>query len=420
MKMYINRTMENLLNELVDKYPVITITGPRQVGKSTLLEYIAKANKKEVTYITLDDIFLRTAANEDPLLFLRNYNTPLIINEFQYAPNLLNYIKIIVDEARKNALFENGPKETLYYLTGLQIFESMENLSESLAGRIAILDLYGFSTRELNKLEEDAFIPEINEIRKRKRLPNMTTEQLFERIINGSYPELNTNSNINREVFFRSYIRTYIERDIRKLINVKDEAKFLKFISCMAARTSEEYNASDLAKDIEVDPKTIDNWTRILVNTHLIYLLPPYSNNNLKKIIKRPKIYFTDTGLAAFLAGYLDAQTLEKSAFSGSIFETYVITEIIKSFASNGKDIRHRLFYYRDKDKKEIDLLIEYNNIVYPIEIKKSANPSKEAIKNFDVTKEFNKDIGTGIVLCMIREITPIDEHNYFVPIEYL
>lgn len=199
--MYINRTMENLLNELVDKYPVITITGPRQVGKSTLLEYIAKTNKKEVTYITLDDIFLRTAANEDPLLFLRNYNTPLIINEFQYAPNLLNYIKIIVDEARKNALFENGPKETIYYLTGSQIFESMENLSESLAGRIAILDLYGFSTRELNKLEEDAFIPEINEIRKRKRLPNMTTEQLFERIINGSYPELNTNSNINREVF---------------------------------------------------------------------------------------------------------------------------------------------------------------------------------------------------------------------------
>lgn len=188
----------------------------------------------------------------------------------------------------------------------------------------------------------------------------------------------------------------------------------------MAARTSEEYNASDLAKDIEVDPKTIDNWTSILVNTHLIYLLPPYSNNDLKKIIKRPKIYFTDTGLAAFLAGYLDAQTLEKSAFSGSIFETYVITEIIKSFASNGKDIRHRLFYYRDKDKKEIDLLIDYNNVVYPIEIKKSANPSKDAIKNFDVTKEFNKDIGTGIVLCMIREITPIDEHNYFVPIEYL
>ena len=420
MKMYINRTMENLLNELVDKYPVITITGPKQVGKSTLLEYIAKTNKKEVTYITLDDVFLRTAANEDPLLFLKNYNTPLIIDEFQYAPNLLNYIKIIVDEARKNALFENGPKETLYYLTGSQIFESMENLSESLAGRIAILDLYGFSTRELNKLEEDAFIPEINEIRKRKRLPNMTTEQLFERIINGSYPELNTNSNINREVFFRSYIRTYIERDIRKLINVKDEAKFLKFISCMAARTSEEYNASDLAKDIEVDPKTIDNWTRILVNTHLIYLLPPYSNNNLKKIIKRPKIYFTDTGLAAFLAGYLDAQTLEKSAFSGSIFETYVISEIIKSYTNNCLDPKRYLYYNINKKKKEIDLIIEYNNILYPIEIKKNKNPNKECIKNFVVLKDFNKKVGNGIVLCNIDTIYPIDKNNWYVPIKYI
>lgn len=420
MSKYINRTMENLLNELIDRYPVITITGPRQVGKSTLLEYIIKNNKKEITYVTLDDMFLRASANEDPLLFLKNYNTPLIIDEFQYAPNLLSYIKINVDEARKKALFDDGPEETLYYLTGSQIFESTKDLSDSLAGRVAILDLYGLSTRELYKLEENVFIPDINEIKKRTRIPYMNTEELFSRIINGSFPELNKNDDINREMFFRSYIRTYIERDIRKLINVKDETKFLKYISCMAARTAQEYNASDIAKDIEVDPKTVDNWTSILANTHLIYLLHPYSNNNLKKIIKRPKIYFTDTGLAAFLAGYLDAKTLEKSTFSGNIFETYIINEIIKSFASNGKDFEHRLFYYRDKEKREIDLLIEYNNIIYPIEIKKSANPSKEAIKNFLVTNEFNKEIGNGIVLCMIREIAPIDEQNYFVPIEYI
>lgn len=417
---YINRTLEKIVKKTIGNFPVIAITGPRQVGKTTLLEYLSQNMYEKVNYVSLDDLLLRSQANEDPELFLRTHETPLIIDEFQYAPKLLNYIKIKVDELRKNTLFKNQDSKTLYFLTGSQVFSAMKNITESLAGRIAILDLYGLSSRELNGLEEKIFIPDISLLKEKKKTKKVSTLELFEKIINGSYPELNSNSSLNREVFYQSYIKTYIERDVRDLIKVKDETKFIKFLSSVAARTGYEYNASLIANDIEIDSKTVDEWMSILVNTHLVFLLNSYSNNTVQRVIKRPKIIFMDTGLACFLAGFLTPETLEKSSYSGQIFENYIISEIIKSYTNNGYDAHRHLYYYRDKEKREIDLLIVYNNVIYPVEIKKSANPGREAFKNFEVVKRFNLQVGTGVVLCMINEILALEEDRYFVPIEYI
>ena len=352
-------------------------------------------------------------------MFLRNYETPLIIDEFQYAPELLSYIKIKVDNARQNEMFGDGKDVgTLYYLTGSQVFQTMKDVSESLAGRIGILDLYGFSTRELENIKETIFIPNINLLKNKERVATKSTSKIFENIINGSYPEVNNGR--NREQFYEAYIRTYIERDVRQLVNIKDENKFIKFISAVAARTAQEYNAFDIANDIGIDSKTVDEWISILKNTNLIYMLQAYSNNNVQKAIKRPKIYFMDTGLACYLTGYLSSETLERSAYNGAIFETYIISEIIKSYTNNGKDPRTRLYCYRDTNQREIDLLVFYDNKVYPVEIKKSANPGKIALKNFDVVKKFGVEVGNGIVLCMMEKIIAIDEENYYVPIEYI
>ena len=421
MEKYKTRTIEKSLNALINTCPVIMITGSRQVGKTTLLNHLVATSKEKINYISLDNLLIRSQAIEDQELFLRTYETTLIIDEFQYAPELLSYIKIKVDNARQNELFGDGKNVgTLYYLTGSQVFQTMQNVSESLAGRIGILDLYGFSEREIENKEEIIFLPDIKILKNKERTRTKTTSELFEKIINGSYPEVNNQEGRNREQFYEAYIRTYIERDIRQLINIKDENKFLKFISSVAARTAQEYNAMDIANDVEIDSKTVDEWMSILKNTNLIYMLPSYSNNNVQKAIKRPKLYFMDTGLACYLTGYMSSDTLEKSAYNGAIFETYIISEIIKSYTNNGKDPRARLYYYRDTNQKEIDLLIFYDNKVYPVEIKKSANPGKNAIKNFDIVSKFGTEVGNGTILCMMENIMAIDENNYYVPIEYV
>lgn len=421
MSKYKTRTIETSLNSLIGKCPVIMITGPRQVGKTTLLNHLVATSNEKINYVSLDNILIRSQAKEDPELFLRNYETPLVIDEFQYAPEILSFIKMKVDNARQNEMFGDGKEVgTLYYLTGSQVFQTMKDVSESLAGRIGILDLYGFSTREIENKEETVFIPDINLLQNKEKVETKITSKIYEKIINGSYPEVNNDNGRNREQFYETYIRTYIERDVRQLINIKDENKFIKFISSVAARTAQEYNAFDIANDIGVDSKTVDEWISILKNTNLIYMLQAYSNNNVQKAIKRPKIYFMDTGLACYLTGYINSETLEKSAYNGAIFETYIISEIIKSYTNNGKDPRTRLYYYRDTNQREIDLLVFYDNKVYPVEIKKSAKPGKNALKNFDIVKKFGVEIGNGIVLCMMENILAIDNENYYVPIEYI
>lgn len=418
---YINRSIQSKFDEMNGKFPVILVTGARQTGKSTLLEYINNSSNKKINYVTLDNMIERANAIEDPENFLRLHEAPLIIDEFQYAPNLLSYIKIQVDEARKNEIFGDGTEvKTMYYLTGSQVFQTMKNVSESLAGRIGILELNPLSTREINKLKEDCFIPDINILKKKEKLEYEPLGKIFDRIIKGSYPILYNGQENNLENFYSAYIKTYIERDIRELINIKDEVKFLKFISAVAARTGQEYNANDIGNDVGIDNKTVDEWMSILRNTFLVYFLQPYSNNAVSRVIKRPKIYFMDTGLACYLAGYLDSRTLEKSAYSGQIFETYVVSEIIKSYTNNSRDPRMHLYYYRDSNSKEIDLLVIHENNIYPVEIKKGANPGKEAIKNLNVVEKFELNSPNGVVICLSKEIHALSEKNYLVPIEYI
>ena len=420
--MYIKRNIEEKVISMSKQFPVIMITGPRQVGKSTLLNYISNNEKINATYVTLDNIRNRTLAIEDPELFLETYKPPLIIDEFQYAPNLLSYIKIIVDEARLNEMFYDGEKiQTLYYLTGSQNFLAMEEVTESLAGRISLIDLYGLSNRELTGEKPELFIPEIEKLKKNNISTEYTNvDELFERIFKGSYPEIYKNKNIALENYFESYIKTYIERDIRKLINITDEIKFMKFMTSIAARTGQELNLTEISNDAEISNTTASDWLSILVNTGLVVLIEPYTTNIIKRVVKRPKLYFMDTGLACYLTKYPNAKILEVSAYSGHIFETFVITEIIKSFTNNGLNYKRYLYYYRDNNGREIDLIIDYNNKLYPIEIKKSKNPGKEATKHFCVLDDLNKEKSKGIVLCMANEIFPLDKDNYLVPIRYI
>ena len=405
---YINRTLEKTLLNYIGKYPVIMITGPRQVGKTTLLNYLASILNQKINFISLDDMLVRAQANEDPELFLRTHETPLVVDEFQYAPNLLSYIKINVDEARKNEMFNNGKEVgTLYYLTGSQIFQTMQNASDSLSGRVGIFDLFAFSSREINGLKEEQFIPNIDLLKKKETINRLSVKQIFENILKGSYPDVRLDKDIYVEHYYSSYVRTYIERDVRELIKIKDENKFVKFITTLAARTSCEFNANEISSDVGIDNKTVEEWLSILKNTGIIYLLQSYTNNNVSRAIKRPKIYFMDTGLACYLTGYTDAQILEKSSYSGAIFETFVVSEIIKSYTNNGIDPRRHLYFYRDSSGKEIDLLVTFN-------------PGTKAIKNFDVVNKFGMNVGNGIVLCLCKEILAIDDNNYYVPIEYV
>ena len=418
---YIHRTIENKLEEMYDNFPSILITGSRQSGKSTVLQYITTTKNQTINEVSLDDLNERTLAIEDPETFLRTHGVPLIIDEFQYAPNLLSYIKLTIDEARKNEMFGDGKKVgTLYYLTGSQVFETMENITESLAGRVGIIDLYPLSTREISNAIEEIFVPNIDVIRKKEPLKYEYMDNIFERIFRGSYPELYKNKNISLEAFYSSYLRTYIERDVRKIVNIQEETKFMKFISSLAARTGQEFNASDIAKDVGVDSETVTKWTGILSNTYIIFLLQPHMNNNVGRIIKRPKIYFMDTGLACYLTGYVSSETLQRSNYSGQIFETYIISEIVKSYTNNQRDPKKHLYYYRDNNGKEIDLLVIYEDNIYPVEIKKNSNPDRDAIKHFNIVEKFEMNSPNGAVICLTKNIHPIDEKNYMIPIEYI
>lgn len=396
--------MESKLKYLAEHFPVIIVCGARQVGKTTLLNQIKKENE-QLQYVTLDYPRIRNLAKEDPELFLQQYQAPLIIDEIQYAPELLSYIKIRVDKEHKNGL---------YYLTGSQMFYMMKNVSESLAGRTGILSMYSLSRAEIERRDSMPFLPGNTKM----AASNDTITEIFEKIYRGGMPQMITDHELLPEDYFGAYMQTYLERDIRDLITIKDENKFLKFISCVAARTSQEVNLTDIGKDVGIDRNTAGGWLSILVSSGLVYLLHPYSGNTIKRIIKRPKLYFMDTGLACYLTMWNNPRALELSAMAGAMFENYVVSEIIKGYVNHGIDVRSRLYFYRDNNGKEIDLLILENGKLYPVEIKKSADPGKNALKNFSVLNSLSENIGEGAVICMTPMVVPLDEKNKLIPVE--
>ncbi len=401
--MYIERKIEQQAVYLSEHFPAVVIAGARQTGKTTLIKKITEI-QEGITYVTLDYPRIRELARNDPELFLQQYPAPLIIDEVQYAPELLPYIKIRIDEDRKNGQ---------YFLTGSQMFRLMKNVSESLAGRVGILSLYAFSRAEIYGTEEIPFLP--SNTLKLKHEETITS--VFDRIFRGCLPQMVVDTDLSPEAFFGEYVQTYIERDIRELIEIKNESKFLKFISCAAARTGQEVNLSDLGKDVGIDAKTADSWLSLLVTSGLVYLLSPYSSNTIKRIVKRPKLYFMDTGLACYLSLWNDPRVLENSAMAGAMFETYVVSEIIKEYSNKGIDVRSRLAYYRDNNGREIDLMIIENGTIYPIEIKKNADPGRDALKNFSVLEKLPDKIGEGAVICLSSQAYPLDSNNKVIPV---
>ncbi len=385
------------------------ITGPRQVGKTTLFETCAEDGRG---YVSLDNLEARMMAQNDPGLFIQSYPPPVIIDEVQYAPDLFSHIKIVVDREKKNGL---------YWLTGSQKFHLMKGITESLAGRVALINLLGLSQAEIDgRANVTPFLPTAEWIKKtrqavKKPLPLMS---VFERIWTGSFPKLYQEKAVSRDIFYQSYLATYIQRDVKDILAISDETAFLRFLRAVAARTSQLLNYADMARDVGIDQKTAKAWLSVLETAGLIYLLQPYYSNVTNRLVKTPKLYFLDTGLCSYLTKWPTVETLEAGSMSGALLETYVFSEVLKSYWHNG--FEPNFYYYRDTDQKEVDLVIESGDTLYPVEIKKTGTPSRTASKHFTALEKLEKKIGHGAVLCFVPEDVPLSKDVTAVPIGYL
>ena len=415
--MYIKRTAEEMILEVSRSFPCIVVYGPRQVGKSTTIDMIFGDRYRKVT---LDDTDDRALAVSNPKLFLESYGWPLIIDEIQKAPMLLDEIKVIIDRQRLEWMKNGEERRLMYILTGSNRFELQEGISESLVGRCGVIEMASFSQAEKYGYESPLFSPELSEIRSRENEGRKyrTRKEVFEDIFIGGMPDICTGES-GREEYFKSYINTYIEKDILKLISASNETQFRNFISIVALRTAQELHYDEIASAVGVDVRTCKRWISILQTSGIIYLLQPYMANISNRIIKAPKLYFMDTGLCAYLCKWPNAEMLENCAMSGAFFETYVVSEIIKNFYAYNKDPSANLFYYRDTDLKEIDLLFVEGGNIYPIEIKKGISPKKPA-KNFNVLEKFKLNIMTGFVIDTCDKVRAINENVYAFPVYLL
>lgn len=402
---YIKRDIEKKIATLSKEYPCLLITGPRQVGKTTVLQRLMS---KDRNYVTLDDLEERNLAKHDPALFLQLHDLPLFIDEVQYAPELFSYIKIAIDQ---------GAAPGSFWLTGSQAFQMMELAQESLAGRTAILHMPSLSQHEIyGSGENRPFIVDLKELKERKNTGIAANiEEIYERIWKGSLPGYISGKFTDRNVFYSSYLQTYIDRDVSELVALGDKLLFQDFIRAAACRAGQMLNVHDIAQDVGVSDDTAKRWLQVLEKSDIIFYLRPYSNNLLKRTVKTPKLYFFDTGLVVYLTRYSSPEILQNGAINGAILENYVVSEILKSYHNDAQDCL--LWYYRDKNSHEIDMVIESDGQLHPLEIKRSVNPGSELLGAFSILDKGSVPRGNGAILCMRPELSAINAENYIVPI---
>ena len=404
---YIRRHLEDRVLRLSQSFPVILITGPRQAGKTTMLRMLTKKENSPRAYVTLDDLVARDLAKNDPALFLQLHKPPVLIDEVQYAPELFPYIKIYADEHHEPGAF---------WLTGSQIFRLMRGVRESLAGRVALLHMSPLSQREILGASCVPFSADLDCLRAaQENMPPIAAPALFTRLWQGSMPVLAGDASIDRDVFYASYLSTYVERDVRELSGDIDALRFHRFVTAVAARTSQLLNYKSLADDAEIDQRTAKDWLNILETLGIVFLLHPYSNNILKRTIKTPKVYFYDTGLVCHLTRWSSPATAESGAMSGALLENYAVSELVKGYQNAGRE--PYLYFYRDRDAREIDIVIEENGTLFPLEIKKTASPDKRLARTFAVLGKPPLRIGTGAILCMAERLGALDKNCLIVPI---
>ena len=404
--MIYERLLENQILEVSKTFPVLMLIGARQTGKTTLLDKIARSEGIDREYVSFDNPIVRLSAKTDPEKFLQIHKPPIILDEVQYVPELLPFIKILVDKNRRMGDF---------WLTGSQNFSLVNSAAESLAGRVGILNLFGLSNAEISSKNFGAFETDIDRLIERKKsTDDIDAEKIYERILKGSYPHLYEIDNVNLKTFYESYIDTYLSRDIRTLSQVADEMLFLSFLKILATRSASNLNYDEISKLVGVSAPTIKSWVSILVSSGIIFLIDPLLSNPTKKVTKAKRMYFADTGLLSFLLEYDNIRIIDTGNMSGMIFETYVVSELYKSYINANK--RVPMYYYRDGNQKEIDIVIYENEVATPVEIKKSTNPSNPA-KNFNVLLENNLKVNNGLIICMTNDIQPVNENDYLVPV---
>lgn len=402
---YIKRDIENLILEASRSYAAILVTGPRQIGKTTTLWHLMD-NKRG--YVTLDDLEARRTAQSDPELFLSLYPAPILIDEVQYAPQLFSYIKIAVD---------NGAKPGSFWMTGSQTFRLMELARESMAGRCAIVQMTSLAQHEIyGSGEGSPFIISIEKL-KLRALSGVKTDALgiYRRIFNGSMPASISGKYPNRDLFYSSYLQSYIQRDIADMLDRVDSLLFADFIRAAACRAGQILNIHHIAQDVGITDDTSRRWLQLLEKSGVVFFLRPYSNNLLTRTIKTPKMYFFDTGLVSFITKYSSPEILMNGSINGAILENYVIAEMIKTYANAGID--HLLHYYRDRDNKEIDIIVESDGALHPCEIKKTASPKPELARSFKVLDSGSIPRGMGAVFCLKEELAAIDQTTLIIPI---
>jgi predicted AAA+ superfamily ATPase len=416
--MYIRRDIEKVLLKASKSFQVITLFGSRQVGKTTTADHLFG---DEFDFVSLDDSDELALAHNNPKAFFESHPWPLIIDEVQKEAGLLSEIKRIVDEQRRIWMKNGEHRRLMFVLTGSNQFELQEGISESLAGRTAIINMSGFTQMEKRGMEGSLFEVDFDiSIKKQHEHPDFykSSIAIFKEIFQGCMPDVCTGES-ERDSYYKAYVDTYIEKDVRKLIAASNEMQFRRFIEILALRTAQELVFSDISNDLGINVETCKRWISILQTSGIIFLLQPYMANMSKRIIKAPKLYFMDTGLCAYLCKWPSAEMITEGDMNGALLETYVVSEIIKSFLNNGVDPAQYLYYYRDIDKKEVDILLVKDGVLYPVEIKKGIQPTKPT-KNFNVLEKYKMPIKRGMVIANTDAVRAINDYAFYFPVSLL